>query len=178
SKATNTSLAKAAALLMLGKSIAQLREEGALRAEGDGSTPIPGAPVAVKEAVMPFNRFRTTAGAFVDTLLGPEMRSTGEVMGLSDNFGTAYAKAEAAAGGALPTGGTIFVSIADRDKRHAIWPIKRLVDLGFRVLATRGTAAVLRRNGIAADDVLKLHERHDGDAAPSITDMITSGQID
>jgi carbamoyl-phosphate synthase large subunit len=178
SKATNTSLAKAAALLMLGKSIAQLREEGALRAEGDGSTPIPGAPVAVKEAVMPFNRFRTTAGAFVDTLLGPEMRSTGEVMGLSDNFGTAYAKAEAAAGGALPTGGTIFVSIADRDKRHAIWPIKRLVDLGFRVLATRGTAAVLRRNGIAADDVLKLHERHDGDAAPSITDMITSGRID
>ncbi|MFT3886811.1 MAG: carbamoyl-phosphate synthase large subunit [Arachnia sp.] len=178
SKATNTSLAKAAALLMLGRSIADLRASGALRAEGDGSTPLPGAPVAVKEAVMPFNRFRTTTGAFVDTLLGPEMRSTGEVMGLSDNFGTAYAKAEAAAGGALPTSGTIFVSIADRDKRHAIWPIKRLVDLGFTVLATRGTASVLRRNGIAADDVLKLHERDDENTMPSITDMITGGQID
>ena len=178
SKATDTSLAKAAALVMLGSSIADLRASGMLRAEGDGSTPLPGAPVAVKEAVMPFNRFRTSTGAFVDTLLGPEMRSTGEVMGLSDNFGTAYAKSQAGGGGPLPTAGTIFVSIADRDKRHAIWPIKRLVDLGFRVLATRGTASVLRRNGVAAEDVLKLSEMTEGATQPSIVELINAGKID
>ncbi|MHA7860356.1 carbamoyl-phosphate synthase large subunit [Tessaracoccus sp. Y36] len=178
SKATNTSLAKAAALIMMGRSIADLRASGMLRAEGDGSTPRPNAPVAVKEAVMPFNRFRTTAGAFVDTLLGPEMRSTGEVMGLSDNFGTAFAKSQDAGGGPLPTGGTLFVSIADRDKRHAIWPIKRLVDLGFRVLATAGTASVLRRNGVAAEVVLKLSELKEGEESKSIVEMIKSGEID
>ncbi len=177
SKATNTSLAKAAALVMLGSTIAELRASGMLRAEGDGSTPREDAPVAVKEAVMPFNRFRTTAGAFVDTLLGPEMRSTGEVMGLSDDFGTAYAKSQAAGGGPLPTSGTVFVSIANRDKRHALWPIKRLVDLGFRVLATRGTASVLRRNGVPAEEIAKLSERGEG-TGPSIVELITSGQID
>ena len=178
SKATNTSLAKAAALLMLGRSIADLRAEGMLKADGDGSTPRPGSPVAVKEAVMPFNRFRTSAGAFVDTLLGPEMRSTGEVMGLSDNFGTAYAKSQAAGGGPLPTSGKLFVSIADRDKRHAIWPIKRLVDLGFQVLATTGTASVLRRNGVAAEEVRKLSEMTEGEQEPSIVELIKSGEID
>ncbi|SHJ37570.1 carbamoyl-phosphate synthase large subunit [Tessaracoccus bendigoensis DSM 12906] len=178
SKATSTPLAKAAALIMLGRSIADLRSEGMLRADGDGSNPVEGAPVAVKEAVMPFNRFRTATGAFVDTLLGPEMRSTGEVMGLSDNFGTAYAKSQAASGGPLPTGGTFFVSIADRDKRHAIWPIKRLVDLGFRVLATKGTASVLRRNGIAAEEVLKLSEKVEGADGSSIVELINDGRID
>jgi len=178
SKATNTSLAKAAARLMLGTSIAELRAEGMLRAAGDGSIPLAGAPVAVKEAVMPFNRFRTASGAFVDTLLGPEMRSTGEVMGLSDNFGTAYAKSQAAGGGPLPTSGKIFVSIADRDKRHAIWPIKRLVDLGFTVLATSGTASVLRRNGVQAEEVLKLSEMAEAATQPSIIERITSGDID
>ena len=126
---------------------------------------------------MPFNRFRTATGAFVDTLLGPEMRSTGEVMGLSDDFGTAYAKSQAAGGGPLPTSGTVFVSIANRDKRHALWPIKRLVDLGFRVLATRGTASVLRRNGVPAEEIAKLSERGEG-TGPSIVELITSGQID
>ncbi|MDF1489958.1 carbamoyl-phosphate synthase large subunit [Tessaracoccus caeni] len=178
SKATNVPLAKAAALVMLGQSIAELRASGMLRAEGDGTTPRPGAPVAVKEAVMPFNRFRTSSGAFVDTLLGPEMRSTGEVMGLSDNFGTAYAKAEAAAGGALPDAGTIFASIADRDKRHTLWPIKRLADLGFHILATRGTASVLRRNGVQVTEIAKLSDRADEATDKSIVDMITSGEID
>ncbi|AQP44451.1 carbamoyl-phosphate synthase large subunit [Tessaracoccus flavus] len=177
SKATARPLAKAAALIMLGRSIADLRASGMLEAVGDGSTPRPGSPVAVKEAVMPFNRFRTSTGAFVDTLLGPEMRSTGEVMGLSDNFGTAYAKSQAAGGGPLPTSGTLFVSIADRDKRHAIWPIKRLVDLGFKVLATSGTASVLRRNGVEAQVVHKLSEMTD-DSEPSIVDLIKSGGID
>ena len=126
----------------------------------------------------PFNRFRTSTGAFVDRLLGPEMRSTGEVMGLSDNFGTAYAKSQDAGGGPLPTTGKLFVSIADRDKRHAIWPIKRLVDLGFQVLATAGTASVLRRNGVAAEEVRKLSEMAEGDNQPSIVELIKSGEID
>lgn len=178
SKATNTSLAKAAALVMLGKSIRTLRDEGWLRATGDGAQPTPGHPVAVKEAVMPFNRFRTSSGAFVDTVLGPEMRSTGEVMGLSDSFGTAYAKGQAAGGGPLPGAGTLFVSIADRDKRHAIWPLRRFVDLGFTILATRGTASVLRRNGVECQEVQKLSERSSETAEPSIVDLITTGKID
>ena len=178
SKATNTSLAKAAARIMLGASIRELRDEGLLRPVGDGTNVSPGSPVAVKEAVMPFNRFRTASGAFVDTLLGPEMRSTGEVMGLDLSFGTAYAKTQSAGGFPVPSEGTVFVSIANRDKRHAIWPIKRLADLGFRVLATSGTASVLRRNGVAVQEVRKLSQRVEGDTAPSIVDLIKDGGID
>ncbi|MGO1384507.1 MAG: carbamoyl-phosphate synthase large subunit [Arachnia sp.] len=178
SKATNTPLAKAAARIMLGTSIADLREEGLLPATGDGATFREGAPMAVKEAVMPFNRFRTAAGAFVDTLLGPEMRSTGEVMGLSEDFGTAFAKAQAGGGGPLPTSGTVFVSVANRDKRHALWPIKRLADLGFNILATSGTASVLRRNGVEVAQVTKLSERTEGNAERSIVELITDGSID
>ena len=178
SKATNTSLAMAAARIMLGASIRELRDEGLLRPVGDGTNVSPGSPVAVKEAVMPFNRFRTASGAFVDTLLGPEMRSTGEVMGLDLSFGTAYAKTQSAGGFPVPSEGTVFVSIANRDKRHAIWPIKRLADLGFRVLATSGTASVLRRNGVAVQEVRKLSQRVEGDATPSIVDLIKDGGID
>ena len=178
SKATNTSLAKAAARIMLGASIRDLRNEGLLRPTGDGSDVRPGSPVAVKEAVMPFNRFRTVSGAFVDTLLGPEMRSTGEVMGLDVSFGTAYAKTQSAGGFPVPTEGTVFASIANRDKRHAIWPIKRLADLGFRILATSGTASVLRRNGITVQEVAKLSQRVQGSDAPSIVDLIKDGEID
>jgi len=178
SKATFTPLAKAAARIMLGSSIADLRAEGMLPATGDGATFREGAPMAVKEAVMPFNRFRTAAGAFVDTLLGPEMRSTGEVMGLSEDFGTAFAKAQAAGGGPLPTSGTVFVSVANRDKRHALWPIKRLADLGFNILATSGTASVLRRNGVEVAQVSKLSERTQGSAERSIVELITDGGID
>ena len=100
---------------------------------------------------MPFNRFRTAAGVHVDTLLGPEMRSTGEVMGFDASFGAAFAKAQIACVGGLPTSGRVFVSVANRDKRHMIFPIKRLADLGFEILATAGTAAVLRRNGVDGD---------------------------
>ena len=178
SKATNTSLAKAAARIMLGASIRELRDEGLLRPVGDGTNVSPGSPVAVKEAVMPFNRFRTASGALVDTLLGPEMRSTGEVMGLDLSFGTAYAKTQSAGGFPVPSEGTVFVSIANRDKRHAIWPIKRLADLGFRILATSGTASVLRRNGVAVQEVRKLSQRVEGDATPSIVDLIKDGGID
>ena len=178
SKATNTSLAKAAARIMLGASIRDLRGEGLLRPTGDGTGMRPGSPVAVKEAVMPFNRFRTASGTFVDTLLGPEMRSTGEVMGLDLSFGTAYAKTQSAGGFPVPSEGTVFVSIANRDKRHAIWPIKRLADLGFRILATSGTASVLRRNGVAVQEVRKLSQRVEGDTTPSIVDLIKNGGID
>jgi len=178
SKATNISLAKAAARIMLGASIRELRDEGLLRPTGDGTNASPGSPVAVKEAVMPFNRFRTASGTFVDTLLGPEMRSTGEVMGLDLSFGTAYAKTQSAGGFPVPSEGTVFVSIANRDKRHAIWPIKRLADLGFRILATSGTASVLRRNGVAVREVRKLSQRVEGDTTPSIVDLIKNGGID
>ena len=158
SKATATPLAKAAARVMLGETIAELRAAGVLPAEGDGGT-LPGdQPIAVKEAVMPFNRFRTADGAQVDTILGPEMKSTGEVMGLDSDFGRAFAKAQTAAFGSLPTSGKVFVSMANRDKRHMIFPIKVLSDHGFEILATQGTAEVLRRNGVRATVVRKHFE--------------------
>ena len=149
SKATATPLAKAAARVMLGESIADLRVAGVLPAEGDGGHLPDGSPIAVKEAVMPFDRFKTADGRTVDSLLGPEMRSTGEVMGFDAFFGTAFAKAQAAAYGSLPLSGRVFVSVANRDKRHMIFPVKQIADMGFEILATAGTAEVLRRNGVA-----------------------------
>ncbi len=163
SKATAVPLAKAAARVMLGAAIPDLRAEGLLPAEGDGGALPAHSPVAVKEAVMPFNRFRTVDGRSVDTVLGPEMRSTGEVMGIDAGFGTAFAKAQAGAFGRLPTEGKVFVSMANRDKRHMVFPVKRLADLGFEILATSGTAAVLRRNGVEATVIEKLSERADRD---------------
>src|SRR5208282_4083404 len=120
SKATAVPLAKAAARIMLGSTIAALRAEGMLQVHGDGGSLPPDAPVAVKEAVLPFGRFRDLAGQGVDTVLGPEMRSTGEVMGIDAVFGTAYAKAQAAVYGSLPVKGRAFVSVANRDKRSMI----------------------------------------------------------
>ena len=158
SKATATQLAKAAARLMLGESISELRKAGVLPEHGDGGHMPEHSPVAVKEAVMPFNRFRTYDGKYVDTLLGPEMRSTGEVMGIDSGFGIAFAKAQAGAQDGLPTSGKVFVSVANRDKRHMIFPIKRLADLGFEILATSGTASVLRRNGVNVTVIRKLTE--------------------
>jgi carbamoyl-phosphate synthase large subunit len=155
SKATAVPLAKAAARIALGASIAELRAEGLLPATGDGGDLPLDAPIAVKEAVLPFSRFRTVDGGGVDTILGPEMRSTGEVMGIDAVFGTAFAKSQAAAYGSLPTKGRAFVSIANRDKRAALFPVKRLADLGFEVLATEGTAQVLRRNGVDVQVVPK-----------------------
>ena len=173
SKATATQLAKAAARLMLGESIVELRQAGALPEHGDGGHMPEHAPVAVKEAVMPFNRFRTYDGKYVDTLLGPEMRSTGEVMGMDSGFGTAFAKAQAGAQDGLPTSGQVFVSVANRDKRHMIFPVKRLADLGFEILATSGTASVLRRNGVEAKVIRKLNEAPiPGQESSTIVDKI------
>jgi carbamoyl-phosphate synthase large subunit len=173
SKATAVPLAKAAARVALGTSIAQLRAEGVLPPTGDGGDAPADAPIAVKEAVLPFYRFRSPDGGQVDSLLGPEMKSTGEVMGFDDVFGTAFAKSQAAAYGSLPVKGTVFVSVANRDKRAAIFPVKRLADLGFRILATAGTAQVLRRNGVAAEVVGKFSEGGD-----NIVGRIAAGEVD
>ncbi|MCA5894692.1 carbamoyl-phosphate synthase large subunit [Isoptericola sp. NEAU-Y5] len=178
SKATGTSLAKAAARVMVGESIAELRAAGVLPATGDGGTLDLDAPLAVKEAVLPFKRFRTAEGQVVDTVLGPEMRSTGEVMGFDKDFPHAFAKSQAAAFGGLPTSGRVFVSVADRDKRSIVFPVKRLAELGFEVLATAGTAQVLRRNGIGCTVVRKFSAGRGPDGEPTIVDLITDGQVD
>ncbi|MFV2013008.1 MULTISPECIES: carbamoyl-phosphate synthase large subunit [unclassified Micromonospora] len=176
SKATAVPLAKAAARIMLGATVAQLRDEGMLPATGDGGTLPPDAPIAVKEAVLPFKRFRTRAGHGVDSLLGPEMKSTGEVMGIDPAYGNAFAKSQAAAYGSLPTSGKIFVSVANRDKRAMIFPVKRLADLGFDIVATAGTAEVLRRHGIACE-LTRKHWEESGDGQPDAVTLIASGGI-
>jgi carbamoyl-phosphate synthase large subunit len=173
SKATAVPLAKAAARIALGASIAALRNEGLLPRIGDGATLPDDAPIAVKEAVLPFHRFRSPDGAHVDSLLGPEMKSTGEVMGFDAVFGTAFAKSQAAAYGSLPVKGTVFVSVANRDKRAALFPVKRLYDLGFRIIATSGTAQVLRRNGVHAEVVGKF-----SDGPGNIVEKIAAGEVD
>ena len=179
SKATAVPLAKACARIMLGASIAALRQEGLLAATGDGASVSPNAPIAVKEAVLPFHRFRKADGSQVDSLLGPEMKSTGEVMGIDRDFGTAFAKSQTAAYGSLPAHGTVFVSVANRDKRSLVFPVKRLAVLGFRVLATEGTAEMLRRNGIPCDEVRKHFESPSPDRpALSAVDAIRAGEVD
>ncbi len=160
SKATAVPLAKAAALIMTGSTIKDLRASGVLPVEGDGGRMPADSPVAVKEAVLPFHRFRTPEGHGVDSLLGPEMKSTGEVMGVDVDFGKAFAKSQSGAYGSLPTSGRVFVSVANRDKRSLVFPVKRLADLGFEILATSGTADVLEACDVPCtraedDDVLE-----------------------
>jgi carbamoyl-phosphate synthase large subunit len=164
-KATGVPLAKIAARLMAGATLDLLRREG-LAPAGAAYRSLP--HVAVKAAVLPFGRF---PGA--DTVLGPEMRSTGEVMGIADDLGVALAKAQEATGAALPTSGTLFVSVANRDKRAVLLPVRRLAGLGFRVLATMGTAGALSRAGVSAEGVLKRSE-----GSPSAPDLIAAGRID
>ena len=174
SKATGVPVAKAAARIMAGASIKELREEGLLPAEGDGGALPPGSAISVKEAVLPFGRFHG-----VDVILGPEMRSTGEVMGIDDSFGVAFAKSQQAAyAGGLPTRGSAFVSLANRDKRASVFPIKRLAGLGFAIFATQGTAETLRRNGVPVDVLRKQHEGRGKDGTPTTVDAIMAGDID
>jgi carbamoyl-phosphate synthase large subunit len=177
-KATGVPLARAAALVMAGSSIAELRASGVLPASGDGGRMSLDAPIAVKEAVLPFRRFRTADGQMVDAVLGPEMRSTGEVMGFDVDFPTAFAKSQAAAFGGLPDSGRVFISVADRDKRSITFPVKRLVELGFEILATTGTAAVLRRNGIPSTVVRKFSAGKGPAGEPTIVDLIVAGEVD
>ena len=158
-----------------------------------GSMPLE-SPIAVKEAVMPFSRFRRPDGSLLYSLLSPEMKSTGEVMGLALNFGAAYAKAQAGASSDLPTEGNVFVSVANADKRTMVFPIQRLSTMGFKLLATAGTAQMLRRNGIDCEIVAKqtnvredqgddyevipgqIHT--DADGHRSIVDLIHAGEVD
>ena len=175
SKATGVQLAKAAALIGTGETIESLKASGHLPTHMDGARLPEETAIAVKEAVLPFNRFRTHSGAAVDSLLGPEMRSTGEVMGLHAFFDTAFAKAQASVGNVLPTEGRVFVTVADRDKRAAIVYVKMLQELGFEIITTGGTAQVMRRNGIQCTVVPKLRDAKEGER--SIVDMITDGEI-
>ncbi|HEX6954374.1 MAG TPA: carbamoyl-phosphate synthase large subunit [Agromyces sp.] len=176
SKALGIPLAKAASRIMVGASVRDLVDEGMLP-EVDGSRVPLDAPVAVKEAVLPFHRFRTAEGTMVDSVLGPEMRSTGEVMGIDKDFPTAFAKSQLAAYGGMPISGRVFVSVSDRDKRAIILPVLRLQQLGYEIVATEGTAEVLRRNGIGSGTVLKFSEKHD-ESAPSVVELIHRGEID
>jgi len=176
SKALGIPLAKAASRIMAGATIAELKAEGLLPAEDGSRVPLD-APVAVKEAVLPFKRFRTADGRTVDSVLGPEMRSTGEVMGIDRDFPTAFAKSQAAAYGGMPTSGTVFLSVADDDKRAVILPAHRLQELGFRLIATAGTAEILARNGIRVGVVNKYSDTQES-GEPNVVDLINAGEID
>lgn len=176
SKALGIPLAKAASRIMAGSTIAELIAEGLLP-ESDGSRVPLDAPVAVKEAVLPFKRFRTADGRTVDSVLGPEMRSTGEVMGIDRDFPTAFAKSQEAAYGGMPTSGTVFISVADADKRAVILPAHRLQELGFELMATEGTAEILARNGIRVQVVEKYSETQ-GSGQQNVVDLINDGKID
>ena len=176
SKALGITLAKAASRVMVGESIASLIADDALPAK-DGTYIPAGSAISVKEAVLPFKRFATKDGRFVDSLLGPEMRSTGEVMGIDVDFPRAFAKSQAAAGSALPKSGSVFVSVADRDKPHLVLPVRRLQQLGYKVLATSGTAAILARHGIEVQ-VVRKHTDPDSIEGPSIVDLINDGKVD
>lgn len=174
SKATGVSLAKAAARISLGTTIAELRTEGVLPMSGDG---IPRG-ISVKEAVLPWNRFRRTDGRGVDSILGPEMRSTGEVMGISPSFGESYAKSQIQAFGPLPKAGSVFISLADKDKKFGIEPAAGLATLGFRILATDGTARFLSEHGVVSTRVRKNSDGVGPMGEPTIVEMINAGDID
>jgi carbamoyl-phosphate synthase large subunit len=174
SKATGVPMAKAAARISLGTTIAELRTEGLLPAAGDAIA----KGISVKEAVLPWNRFRRVDGRGVDAVLGPEMRSTGEVMGIADNFGEAYAKSQISSFGPLPKSGTVFISLADKDKASGIAPARELIGLGFRLLATDGTAKLLSDNGITTVVVRKNSQGTGPLGEKTIVEMLNGGDID
>ncbi len=163
-KATGVPVAKVAARIMVGATLAELRDEGLL------VEPV-GGHVSVKEAVLPFNRFPE-----VDTLLGPEMRSTGEVMGIASTFGLAFAKSQLAAGNRLPVAGTVFLSLADRDKVGGMEAARQLAALGFDFAATSGTAALLEREGLPVSAVVAKVGQPDPDGVDAV-DLIANGRI-
>ena len=172
SKATGVSLAKAAALIASGKNIAELRDLEILPKAALGTS----HGIAVKEAVLPWNRFRRIDGKNVDSTLGPEMKSTGEVMGIASDFGSAFAKSQIAAFGALPKNGNVFISLADKDKDQAVESARALYELGFKLFATAGTKSTLAREGIETQLVMKHSEKSEI-ANESAVDLIESGEI-
>ena len=173
SKAIGVPLAKAAAQISLGKSIEQLRAEGMLPESGDGQA----QGISVKEAVLPWNRFRKRDGSGVDALLGPEMRSTGEVMGRDESFGKAFSKSQSAASGALPSAGAVFVSFADRDKTEGIRGTKKLFESGYKLFATSGTAKALAKEGINVEQVRKFSEGKGPKGEMTALDLIEGGVV-
>jgi carbamoyl-phosphate synthase large subunit len=170
SKAVGVPLAKVATLVLTGRGLAELAAAGIVPTDPHHYRHLP--HTAVKAAVLPFGRFPG-----VDTILGPEMRSTGEVMGIDADPGRALAKALVAAGSALPREGTVFVSVANRDKRAIVFPAQRLADLGFRLVATKGTAGVLGRAGIPVERVAKVSEESSREVR-SVVDLIRAGEVD
>lgn len=172
SKATGVQLAKAAALIAAGTSIAQLREAGTLPTRKIGVA----SGIAVKEAVLPWNRFRRIDGQGVDSVLGPEMKSTGEVMGVASDFGYAFAKSQIAAFGPLPIEGKIFISLADKDKIAAIGSARALAEMGFEIFATEGTQRFLSENNIDSTLVAK-HSNRPNLFERSAVELIQSGEV-
>ncbi|NBP11841.1 MAG: carbamoyl-phosphate synthase large subunit [Actinobacteria bacterium] len=173
SKATGRQVAKAAALIATGIKISELRKVGILPKNGDGAA----KGISVKEAVLPFNRFRRVDGEGVDSVLGPEMKSTGEVMGISPTFGAAFAKSQIAAFGALPQNGAIFISLSDKDKGEAVASVKGLSGLDFELYATLGTHKFLESHGISTQLVAKHSEKDGNKGAVSAVDLINQGKI-
>ena len=173
SKATGRQVAKAAALIATGVKISELRKSGMLPDSGDGVA----KGISVKEAVLPFNRFRRIDGEGVDTVLGPEMKSTGEVMGIASTFGAAFAKSQIAAFGALPLSGAIFISLSDKDKEEAISAVKGLSELDFNLYATLGTHNYLAGHGISTELVAKHSEKDGNQGVVSAVDLINQGKI-
>ena len=174
SKSTGVPLAKAAARISVGATIAELRAEKLLPLTGDGIA----RGVSVKEAVLPWNRFRRSDGRGVDAVLGPEMRSTGEVMGIAPTFGESYAKSQIAAFGPLPKSGTVFISLADKDKESGVEAAIGLQACGFKILATEGTAKFLGTKGVTCTTVRKNSEGTGPMGERTIVEIINSGDID
>jgi len=160
SKSTNLPLAKIAARVMTGRKLKDISFER--------KDPTLLNYFSIKEAVMPFNRFPG-----VDTILGPEMKSTGEVMGIDKSFGVAFAKTQISTNQSFPTSGTVFISVNDKDKNSIIPIAKKLMDMQFKIISTKGTYEALERNGIKCDMVLKIRE-----GRPNVLDMIKNGEID
>ena len=172
SKATGVQVAKAAALIAAGEKIVNLREQGLLPSHDVGVA----AAIAVKEAVLPWNRFRRVDGKNVDSVLGPEMKSTGEVMGMASDFGTAFAKSQIAAFGPLPKSGSVFISLSDKDKESAVPAVRTLFELGFELIATEGTQERLLKDGIEARLIRKVSEKRNSEDISAV-ELIESGQI-
>jgi len=174
SKATGVSLARAAARIAVGETIDNLRLEGLLPSKGDGVA----HGVSVKEAVLPWNRFRRADGRGVDSVLGPEMRSTGEVMGIASTFGESYSKSQTSAFGSLPKKGKVFISLASKDKAQGLEPARELAAMGFILIATAGTAQYFSEHGISTTLVRKNSEGPGLFGESTAVDLIESGNVD
>ena len=173
SKATGVQVAKAAALIAAGKTIAELKDIGILPKTGSGRA----KGISVKEAVLPWNRFRRIDGQGVDSVLGPEMKSTGEVMGIASTFGAAFAKSQIAAFGPLPKSGAIFISLSDKDKEASLSAIQGLQELEFTLYATEGTHSFLEKHGVRTQLVAKHSEKSVNADAISAVDLINENRI-